>query len=122
MTTIPDAKAHAETWIEAWNSHDLDRIMSHYSDDVVFEAQTAVVRWGKPDGRLVGKGALREHFALGLKLAPQLHFALEEVFLAPGGYAILYQRENGNRVIDAVTLDRDGRNSKIVAYYKAAQR
>jgi hypothetical protein len=47
---------------------------------------------------------------------------LEEVFLAPGGYAILYQRENGNRVIDAVTLDPDGHNSKIVAYYKAAQR
>ena len=121
MITNLDAKAHAEAWIEAWNSHDLDRIMSHYADDVIFEVQTAVARWNKADGRLLGREELRKHFALGLQLAPRLHFTLEDVFLSPSGYAILYHRENGNRVIDAVTLDKDGRTSRVTAFYKAAQ-
>ena len=115
--TYEDAEAHANDWIEAWNSHDLERIMSHYSRDVVFEANTVRVRWQKPDGKLLGAAELRKHFALGLELAPQLKFQLEQVLLAPSGYAVLYRRENGNRVIDCVTLNDAGQAEKVVAYY-----
>src|ERR1700727_1250445 len=38
-------------WFEAWNSHDLDRIMQHYAEEVEFTAQTVVTRWGKADGK-----------------------------------------------------------------------
>ena len=27
------ANEFAAEWIEAWNAHDLDRILSHYTDD-----------------------------------------------------------------------------------------
>lgn len=121
MMTISDAKVHVDAWIDSWNSHDLEGILSHYSDDIIFEVQTAIVRWNKSDGRLIGKQQLRNHFALGIQLAPQLRFTLEDVFLSPGGYALLYHRENGNRVIDAVTLNKDGRASRVTAYYKTAQ-
>ena len=30
------AQRLAEEWYGAWNDHDLERILSHYSDDVVF--------------------------------------------------------------------------------------
>jgi ketosteroid isomerase-like protein len=120
--TYDDAAAHAKDWIEAWNAHDLERIMSHYSQDVVFEAETVKARWGRPDGRLVGIEALRKHFALGLQLAPQLKFRLEQVFLAPSGYAVVYGRENGNRVIDCVVLNDAGLAAKVIAYYAGAQR
>jgi ketosteroid isomerase-like protein len=116
-----NANAHVEAWMAAWNSHDLDRIMSHYAEDIVFEAQTAARRWNLPDGRIIGKEMLRQHFALGLELSPKLRFTLEDVFLSPSGYAILYYRENGNRVIDAVTLDGNGRACKVIAYYKSMQ-
>ena len=45
--TYDDALAHAKDWIEAWNSHDLERILSHYSKEVVFEVETARARWNK---------------------------------------------------------------------------
>ena len=32
-----EAVGHAERWIDAWNAHDLDRIMSCYAEDVSFE-------------------------------------------------------------------------------------
>lgn len=110
-----------ERWIAAWNSHDLDAILSHYSTNVTFEAQTVTTRWSKPDGRLYGIEELRRHFALGLELAPELSFTLEQIFMAPSGYSVLYTRENGNRVIDCVTLDAEGRADKVTAYYATKQ-
>ncbi len=29
-----EANTFAKEWLESWNSHDLDRILSHYSDDL----------------------------------------------------------------------------------------
>jgi len=112
----------AAEWIAAWNAHDLARIMEHYAEDVEFTASTVARRWQRTDGTLRGKAELREHFRLGLELAPDLHFELLEVFETPGGYAVLYQRDNGNQVIDAVTLNAAGKAQRVTAYYKNAQR
>jgi ketosteroid isomerase-like protein len=111
------AEALVNDWLEAWNSHDLDRIMQHYADDIEFTVQTAVTRWGKLDGKLKGKAELRQHFSKGLELAPNIHFTLDEILSAPNGYAVLYRRENGNRVLDAVELDAAGLAVRVTAYY-----
>lgn len=120
--TIDEAFEHAQQWADAWNAHDLDQIPSFYADDIVFEVSTAVIRWQKPDGKLRGKDELRRHFDLGLEIAPQLRFEIETVFLAPSGYAVLYRRDNGNRVVDCVTLNRNGLASHAIAYYAGTQR
>ncbi|MFF0488499.1 nuclear transport factor 2 family protein [Nocardia sp. NPDC004068] len=117
-----DARAHADAWLAAWNAHDLDAIMGCYADDVDFSASTVVRRWGKPDGRLRGKTELRKHFELGLRLAPELAFVEEALLTNPGGYALLYRRENGNRVLDVVELDGDGRAARVRAFYEQQQR
>ena len=115
--TSSELRMIAEDWIRAWNARDLDRIMVHYATDVEFEANTVVVRWHKPDGKLRGLTELREHFRLGLSLAPQIRFTLEQVFSAPSGYALLYRRDNGNQVLDVVELNDDGKAQKVKAYY-----
>jgi hypothetical protein len=110
-----------EEWIEAWNSRDLDRIMEHYAPSVEFEANTVVRRWYRPDGRLHGASELREHFRIGLELAPKLHFELEEIFFSPSGYAVLYRRDNGNRVLDVVELNTNRQAVSVRAYYLGEQ-
>jgi hypothetical protein len=114
--------AVAEDWIEAWNAKDLDRIMGHYAVDIEFVANTVVRRWQKPDGKLRGLAELRDHFGLGLKLVPELHFEMESVFFAPSGYAVLYRRENGNRVLDVVELNSEGKARRVTAYYQGEQK
>jgi len=78
-------KTHALSWIDAWNRHDLEGILAHYSDEVVLQASTVARRWGKPDGILRGKAELRAHFQRGLELAPDLRFDFEGFFSSPNG-------------------------------------
>jgi ketosteroid isomerase-like protein len=119
--TAIEIQCLVEKWIAAWNAHDLDGIMEHYATDVQFEANTVIRRWHRVDGRLQGRDALREHFMLGLELAPDLEFTLRDVLTSPSGYAAVYTRNNGNLVIDAVVLNEQGKAASVVAYYAHKQ-
>jgi len=55
-TSAEDFAAH---WIGAWNSHDIEAILSHYGDDVVFLSPVAAQRTG--NGRVIGREALRSY-------------------------------------------------------------
>lgn len=54
MIDKPFAEQFARDWIEAWNGHDLDRILSHYADQ--FELSSPVIMGvaGEPSGTLKG--------------------------------------------------------------------
>jgi hypothetical protein len=117
----PDPRAHANAWLAAWNAHDLEAIMACYAEDVDFAAPTVVRRWNRPDGTLHGKAELRRHFALGLELAPELRFTEDSLLAGPGSYALLYRRENRNRVLDVVELDQHGHASRVRAFYESPQ-
>jgi len=114
-------RSHADAWLAGWNAHDLDAVMACYADDVDFVASTVTRRWGKPDGRLEGKDQLRQHFKLGLELATNLSFTEEAFLTSPAGYALLYQRENGNRVLDVVEVDDEGLAKRVRAFYQETQ-
>jgi ketosteroid isomerase-like protein len=118
---IMDTRAHADQWLNAWAARDLDAIMACYCDTVDFAAPTVVTRWGRPDGRLLGKQELRRHFARGLELAPDITFTEEAYLSGMNGYSLLYRRENGNRALDVVELDQDGRAARVRAFYERAQ-
>jgi ketosteroid isomerase-like protein len=86
MTTTPtitilsesEADAFVAEWMDAWNSHDLDRILEHYADDVEyfspFIAQMAEPGGPGADGRLVGTNQVRAYFAAALARNTDLHF------------------------------------------------
>jgi hypothetical protein len=116
-----DVREHADRWLAAWNARDLEAIMDCYAEDVDFVAPTVVTRWKRSDGRLRGAAELRQHFQRGLELAPELRFSEEALMTTPGGYALLYRRENNNRVLDAVELDDTGRARRVRAYYAQQQ-
>jgi ketosteroid isomerase-like protein len=35
------ARQLCESWVAAWNAHDLERVLSHFSDDIVFSSAVA---------------------------------------------------------------------------------
>ncbi|NIB42840.1 nuclear transport factor 2 family protein [Pseudomaricurvus alkylphenolicus] len=48
-----------EEYSEAWNSHDIDKIMSFMTDDCIFETGGGTERYGT---RFVGQDLVRERF------------------------------------------------------------
>ena len=81
MTEI-QARTFARGWITAWNSHDLEAIMSHYVPEVVLVSPVAARLLGDSSGTVVGKEALLAYFRLGLQTYPNLTFTLLEVMRA----------------------------------------
>jgi hypothetical protein len=113
-----DAHAFADGWIAAWNSHDLDAILSHYSRQVELTSPLVTRRFG-PDGRgtLRGRDTLREYFDIGLRSVPDLHFELRHVLSGPCGVALVYERENGALALETVELTRKGKVRRVQVYY-----
>ena len=68
------ANAFAKDWIDAWNSHSLERILSHYTDDFEMSSPLIVERMQEPSGVLRGKAAVRDYWAKGLAVVPPIKF------------------------------------------------
>lgn len=69
-----DLREFAIDWIESWNAHDLDRILSHYSDDCELITPMIKVALGVETGMLTGKSNMREYWAAALTKVPDLKF------------------------------------------------
>ena len=52
------AEHFAADWIESWNAHDLNRILSHYTDDFEMSSPVIIQVAGEPSGTLKGKAAV----------------------------------------------------------------
>lgn len=74
----------------AWNSHDIERILSHYADDFEMASPLIVERMQEPTGKLKGKEQIRPYWQKGLAAVPPLKFELLYVFTSVGSVAIHY--------------------------------
>lgn len=109
MIDLAWARAWAEEWIAAWNSGDLDRILSHYSDDFSMTSPYILERGLDPTGTLHGKAAVREYWARGLAMQPPLHFVLTDVVAGVSSLAIYYASNRGKQVVEKIDFDAQGR-------------
>ncbi|WP_283136542.1 nuclear transport factor 2 family protein [Rhizohabitans arisaemae] len=101
------AQGFAEEWVAGWNSRDLDRIMRHYADDVVFRSPIAARLIAGSDGTIRGKEALRAYWAEGLRLNPQLRFQLLGVYVGVGSVVIHYRKQTGQSSCEVLVFGGD---------------
>jgi len=85
--SVPDAGAILKalrSLADAFNAHDLDRIMSRFADDAVLEMPRGRDPWGT---RFAGKRAVREGLAGRFKGMPDVHYG-EDTHLVAGDTGI----------------------------------
>jgi len=92
-------------WIEAWNSHDLDRILAHYAEDFEMTSPLIVERFGREDGILKGKTAIAEYWKPSISLDPPLTFELLDVLAGINQLTIYYRSVDRNVVAETLTFD-----------------
>lgn len=119
MLNSKEAQQFAKDWCEAWNSHDLDSIMSHYADEVVLTSPTAARLLSDPAGVVNGKDALRDYFGVGLKAYPNLQFEVLDVTCGVSSMVVNYANQNGAKVSEFMELGTDGKVTRVIAHYSA---
>lgn len=118
-TTSTDARfaaSFAEEWVEAWNAHDLDRILAHYDADVIFRSPY-VAAFGKPSGTLHGKGQLRDYFERALARVPDLTFELDRVLVGVGSIAVSYRGVGGVPAVEVMGSGDRRLASEVSCHY-----
>ena len=119
MLTKPEVNRFVEAWLDAWNAHDLDRIMVHYDEQVELTSPAAVQLLGDPDGRVVGKANVRAYFEKGLAAHPELRFALKDVMSGVKSIVLYYENQLGTHTAEYMELSPQGRVLRVTATYSA---
>ncbi len=116
------ARSFAKDWIDAWNAHDLERILEHYDEDVAFTSPFVVAVTGRTDGTLIRKQPLREYFQAALDRYDDLHFTDLIVHVGMDSATLVYTCHVGgtDRRAAETMLLRQGRAVRVLCHYSDA--
>lgn len=100
----------AKEWLDAWNSHDLDRILLHYADDFEMTSPVIISIAGEPSGMLKGKEKVRAYWAKALQRIPDLRFELMTTLIGVNSITLYYKSPRGH----AAEVFHFGPDQKVV--------
>ena len=95
-----DSKAFAERWISEWNRKDLEAMLAHFSEDVVFTSPRAKALLGSPI--VEGKSRLREYWTKAIGQIQTIRFTLDCVISDGERMGIVYVAEIDGRRLRCV--------------------
>jgi SnoaL-like domain len=73
------ANDHVKRWIEAWNKHDLQTVLSMYSEEIEFSSpKIKAVFPERTISKITNRKDLKEYWSKALKKYPKLNFVLKE--------------------------------------------
>ncbi|HWF70698.1 MAG TPA: nuclear transport factor 2 family protein [Mycobacterium sp.] len=103
--STPEPRAFTEDWLTAWNRHDIDAVLAHFRDDVVFTSPVAARAVPESKGVVRGEAALREYWNAALKAMPDLHFEIVGVYQGESVLVINYRNQRGVLVNEVLAFD-----------------
>jgi ketosteroid isomerase-like protein len=100
-----EAAAFAERWVKDWNAHDIEAVLTHFADDIVFTSPLAERVFPDSGGVISGKDALRRYWAEGVRRGPGLHFELLGVYAGTDTIVIRFRNEAGVDRCEVLTFE-----------------
>ena len=116
------AESFAVEWIEAWNAHDLDRVLAHYTDDVEMSSPYVARFTGESSGGLSGKQQLRLYWQTALQKIPDLHFELLGVFAGSSSVVLHYRTNFGRLAAEVLFFNERGLVHRAAAHYASEEK
>ncbi|MCK1300253.1 MULTISPECIES: nuclear transport factor 2 family protein [unclassified Bradyrhizobium] len=101
--------ALGRTWVEAWNTGELERVLTLYAEDTVMTSDRIPAMGFDESGTVRGKDALRAYWGKALGLLPDLHFSLIELFVSPDSVVVFYENERGKRICEYLRVNAEGK-------------
>lgn len=111
------ARSFARDWIDSWNSHDMERILSHYTRDFEISSPLVVQRMNNPAGTVKGLEAVRAYWEPSLVAEPPLRFELIDLLVGINSIT-LYYRSVGRRIVaETLMFDEQRRAVKAMSQW-----
>ena len=113
------ADAFARDWVDGWNSHDIERILSHYSADFEMRSPLIAKRGFDASGRLQCKEAVRAYWSPAVGASSALHFEMLQVLVSVDSIAIHYRSNGagGRLCVEVLQFNADGQVIAGAAHY-----
>ena len=107
IVNTPEPGLFAKDWSAAWNSHDVEAVLTHFHDDVVFTSPVAAELVPGSAGVVRGRAALRQYWTTALAALPELRFEVVGVYQGQSVLVINYRNERGRLVNEVLEFDGD---------------
>jgi hypothetical protein len=109
--TRDEAGIFSDRWAESWNRRDVEAVLAHFHDDVIFTSPTALIVVGS--GVVSGKEFLRDYWNKAMTRIGSLRFAVDRVLWDAESreLAIIYTSTvdgNSRRMSENLKLDASG--------------
>ena len=111
------ARQFAQHWVDAWNAHDLDAILSHYSEDFEMSSPVMVQLQISASGVLKGKTAIRSYWQQALQRWPDLRFELISVCVGVRSVVLHYRGARDRLVAEVFEFNAQCQVSRAMAHY-----
>lgn len=112
------ADSFARDWLAAWNDRDIERILSHYGEDIIFHSPRIARVMGNEATSVFGKKALRDYWTKALAAAPQLFFELDDILIGSDALTILYTNHREELVAETFVFGPEGKVVRSIAAYR----
>ncbi len=119
MIQASKAAIFVQDWIRAWNNHDIEKILEHYSDQVEFWSPVITQLEFNEQGMIADKKMLKKYFETGLKAYPELQFKLYHYYTGMRSIVICYQSVKGLVAAETFELDTTGKAVKVFCHYSS---
>jgi ketosteroid isomerase-like protein len=102
-----DGVAFSQRWVAAWNAHDVEAVLRHFHEDVVFTSPVAAEILPETAGLVRGKSALRRYWTEALRRIADLRFVVEGVYQGIDTIVIAYRNQDGKLVSEVLRFTGD---------------
>ena len=86
-------KQVALSWIDAFNEHDLEKLLNLYDDNAIHFSPKLKIRQPETNGWINGKAALRSWWADAFERLPSLQYHLKNLIVHDDQLLMEYQRK-----------------------------
>lgn len=117
MMTPHIATHFAREWADAWNSRDLERVLSHYAEDFEMTSPLIASLEGRGDGTLTGKEAVRAYWKRALDRLGAARFTVLDVCIGATSLCIRYRSVQDITAMEVLWFNGDGKIARASAHY-----
>ncbi len=112
------AEHFVEEWIAGWNEHDLEKILSHYTEDFSVDTPLAMKRLPETKGFIQGKDNIRAYWGKALENNPDLQFRIINIFYGINCLTIYYESLSiQKQVVENLFFNDEMKVEKAVMMY-----